>query len=252
MNILILAAGRGTRLRELNKNKPKCLLEINGISLIERNLKVFLRKKLNPIIITGYQKEALNFLNITTVNNSEYYSTNMLWSLYKAIEYMNNDFLVCYSDILVNSLQVDELIQFKSGIGLLIDKDWLQYWKLRFKNPLDDAESLEVNKLGLITSIGKKVKHINEIKGQYTGFFKVAGPSRITFKNSIIDYCENKSTTSFARKAYLTDFLQYLINQDIHVREIPTYGGWVEIDSPEDIIAAKKSGRLKFLDENIK
>ena len=41
MNIIILAAGKGTRLGIHNNNKPKCLYNINGISLIERNLMIF-------------------------------------------------------------------------------------------------------------------------------------------------------------------------------------------------------------------
>ena len=52
----------------------------------------------------------------------------------------------------------------------MIDEDWLGYWKLRFKNPLDDAESLLINKLGYIENIGNKVKNIEEIQGQYIGF----------------------------------------------------------------------------------
>lgn len=252
MNILILAAGQGTRLKSLNNNKPKCLLKLNGTSLINRNLAIFKNAKLKPILITGYEKEQLHFLNIEQVFNSEYSETNMLWSLYKAVKYMNEDFMVCYGDILVNSKQVDDLKNFRDGIGLLIDKDWLKYWKLRFKNPLTDAESLEVNKRGEITAIGQKVKDINKIQGQYTGFFKVSGKKRIVFKDNLIDYCQNKKSSSFARKSFLTDFLMYLLNQGIIIKEIPTYGGWIEIDTPKDIQAAEISGRLKLLDNDLK
>jgi choline kinase len=252
MNILILAAGQGTRLKKLNYNKPKCLLKLNGKSIIKRNLTIFKNAKLNPILITGFQKEQLYFLKIKQVFNSEYSNTNMLWSLYKAIEYMNEDFMVCYGDILVNSKQVNDLKKFKDGIGLLIDKDWLKYWKLRFKNPLSDAESLEVNRKGEITDIGQKVDDITKIQGQYTGFLKISGNTRIIFKNKLIDYCQNKKSSNFARKSFLTDFLMYLVNQGIVIKEIPTYGGWIEIDSPKDVQAAEISGRLKLLDDDLK
>ena len=106
------------------------------------------------------------------IYNPEYKETNMLWSLYQASDYMNEDFIVCYSDILINSLLVKKLKSFDKGIGLIIDKDWLKYWQLRFDDPLIDAESLEVSKDGFILDIGKKVNEISKIQGQYIGFFK--------------------------------------------------------------------------------
>ena len=41
--------------------------------------------------------------------------------------------------------QIIKLKKFKNGIGLLIDRDWLDYWKLRFSDPLKDAESLKLS-----------------------------------------------------------------------------------------------------------
>mgnify|MGYP003980195997 FL=1 len=64
MNIIILAAGRGTRLGVHNNNKPKCLFNINGLSLIERNLIIFKEAGLMPALVTGFKKEELSFLNL--------------------------------------------------------------------------------------------------------------------------------------------------------------------------------------------
>lgn len=250
MKIIILAAGKGTRLGKINKNKPKCLIEINGKSLIERNIKLFKKAKLNPIIVTGYKGEELNFLNLPTIFNSEFETTNMLWSLYKAREHMSEDFLVCYSDILVNLKQVTLLKNFKNGIGIIIDKNWLNYWKLRFQNPLVDAESLKISSDGNIIDIGRREYDLKNIQGQYIGFFKVSGEKRQTFINRLINFCENKNTEILARKAYLTDFFQILIKGLIKIKAIPTFGGWVEIDTPKDINVAKKSGRLKIIENS--
>ena len=251
MNIIILAAGRGTRLGSHNNNKPKCLFDIDGLSLIERNLVLFKEAGLNPILVTGYKKNKLDFLNLRTINNPDFLKTNMLWSLYKAVDYMDEDFIICYSDILVNKKLVEQMKNFNKGIGLIVDKDWLSYWKMRFNDPLDDAESLKISKKGNIISIGQKVNNIAEIEGQYIGFIKVSGKQRLLFKKILVDYCENVQTSSLAKKAYLTDFLQYLINKDLNIKEIPTHGGWIEIDSPSDVDAAKKSGRLSMIDKDI-
>ena len=58
MQGIILAAGMGKRLKNITKNKTKCMVEVNGISLIERMLKILDRKDLSRIVIvTGYQEE---------------------------------------------------------------------------------------------------------------------------------------------------------------------------------------------------
>ena len=60
MQGIILAAGMGKRLKNITKNKTKCMVEVNGMSLIERMLKILDRKDLSRIIIvTGYQEETL-------------------------------------------------------------------------------------------------------------------------------------------------------------------------------------------------
>ena len=191
---------------------------------------IFKEAGLIPALVTGFKKEELSFLNLPMIHNSEYLQTNMLWSLYKASDYMNEDFIVCYSDILVHTKLVEKIKVFNNGIGLIIDKDWLKYWKMRFDDPLIDAESLKVSKEGNITNIGQKVDKITEIEGQYIGFFKVSGEQRLLFKKNLIDYCENKQTKNLAKKAYLTDFIQYLIDKDITIKEIPISGDWIEIE----------------------
>ncbi|MAH89184.1 MAG: hypothetical protein CMJ06_03975 [Pelagibacterales bacterium] len=249
MKIIILAAGKGTRLGKLNNNKPKCLLKIDGSSLIERNIYFFKKANLEPIIVTGFKKEKLNFLNVPTVYNHEFETSNMLWSLYAAKEHMHEDFLVCYSDILVNINQIIQLKNFKNGIGLLIDRDWLEYWKLRFSNPLEDAESLKLSQDGQIIDIGQKEKSLSNIQGQYIGFFKISGKKRLSFIKQLKDYCENNNTRDTAKKAYLTDFFQLLIKNKFKIKAVFTNGGWVEIDNPFDIMAAHKSGRLKIIEQ---
>lgn len=60
MQAIILAAGMGRRLGELTKNNTKCMIEVNGISLIDRLLTQLSHLKLNKIIIvTGYESEKL-------------------------------------------------------------------------------------------------------------------------------------------------------------------------------------------------
>ena len=61
-NVIILAAGFGSRLLPLTKDKPKSLIEFGGKTLLERNIEIFKKHGINEItIITGYKKEKINF-----------------------------------------------------------------------------------------------------------------------------------------------------------------------------------------------
>ena len=120
MQAIILAAGMGKRLKELTKNNTKCMVEVNGITLIERTLRQLDELKLNQIIIVvGYESQKLinyiNTLNINTsiifINNDTYDKTNNIYSLYLAKDYLiKDDTLLLESDIILEDGILESLI----------------------------------------------------------------------------------------------------------------------------------------------
>ena len=90
MQGLILAAGMGKRLKELTNNNTKCMVKVNGVTMIERTLRILDKKHLSKIIIVvGYKGDNLiqyiKTLNIATpicyINNPIYNKTNNIYSL---------------------------------------------------------------------------------------------------------------------------------------------------------------------------
>ena len=211
MNVFILAAGKGTRLGDISANKPKCLTEIFGKSLINRNLTTFDSLNLNVFLITGFAAEKLKPLGVQSIHNHNFDDTNMVWSLYQAIQKLENDFIICYGDIVVSPSIVAALLEAPFDIAVASDKSWLEYWTCRFNDPLTDAESFSTNANGDLISVGQKVQSINEICGQYIGLIKVTGVARDQFKKRLQQFCEAGETREIAKKAYMTDFLQILI-----------------------------------------
>lgn len=60
MKAILLATGEGTRLRPYTLDRPKCLVEIDGKSLLDRQLDVLRAADIEPIIlIGGYHSEML-------------------------------------------------------------------------------------------------------------------------------------------------------------------------------------------------
>ena len=110
------------------------------------------------------------------IKNEKYKTTNMLYSLFKLKKFFdgNNDLIISYGDIIYKNRVLKKLINSREQLSTVIDTDWYSYWKLRMENPLDDAESLKLDKKYYITDIGKKVKNLKNIRGQYIGLTKIS------------------------------------------------------------------------------
>lgn len=132
MQAIILAAGMGKRLRELTRNNTKCMVEVNGITLIDRMLHQLERCRLSRIVIVaGYERERLmdyiGTLGIETpivfVENPVYDRTNNIYSLALAKEYLvQEDTLLFESDIIFEDAVLEALIQDPRETLALVDK----------------------------------------------------------------------------------------------------------------------------------
>ena len=132
MQGIILAAGMGSRLKNLTQKKPKCMVEVSGTTLIERALRQLDKLKLNRIVIvTGYSCETLiNFIEgfdintpIVFVNNEIYDKTNNIYSLYLAKDYLeSDDTLLLESDLIFENSILQQLVNDKRESLALVDK----------------------------------------------------------------------------------------------------------------------------------
>ena len=178
---VILAAGRGSRMRDLTAEKPKCLLPLAGRSLLHWQLTGLRAAGLEDItVVRGYHAELLTG-DFATVDNLRWESTNMVRSLLCALPTLGEgNMLVAYSDIVYKAEHVAKLSQSHEDITILYDTDWLALWSLRFSDPLSDAETFEETD-GFLRDIGRKASSLAEIKGQYMGLlrFSSAGINRV-------------------------------------------------------------------------
>ena len=101
MNAIILAAGQGKRLHPLTLTKPKCMIELFGNSLLEKQLSVFRKCGINDItVVTGYKSETIDFANVTYIENKNFMNTNMIESLFSAVDNFSDSTIVSYGDII--------------------------------------------------------------------------------------------------------------------------------------------------------
>ena len=245
MNVIILGAGEGKRLRPLTNDKPKCLVEFFGKTLLERQVSIFRKCGIKDIsVVTGYNSDLFENINLELnyINNKKFASTNMLYSLFCAEKKFSDETIVSYGDIIFQEKVLKKLINSKDNFSITIDKNWKKYWSLRFDNPITDAESLKINDEGYITEIGNEIKEITEIQGQYIGLMKFQKSAitsiKLFFKKCQKLYEEEKinilnSNVSFDN-SFMTDFLQGLIKNGEKLKSVEINNGWLEFDSIGD------------------
>ncbi len=244
MKVFILAAGRGSRLHPYTADCPKCLTELGGMTLIERQLATLRAAGIDDItIVGGYRAEMLALDNTTQAINAEWESTNMVESLFAAEAGFGDDVIVAYSDIVYEPKVINALIGAPGDISVIVDRGWQTYWEHRFDDPLSDAESLRIDDSGRITDIGNKVDDIDMIEAQYIGLMRFRGEGVLALQRARESMRANDRAWKQKRpfeKAYMTDLLMELILTGHDVVAVPIDHGWLEIDTTEDFEAANR------------
>ena len=237
MKSIILAAGKGTRLGELTFNKPKCLVKLEGTPILEYQLEIFEMCGINDItLVAGYKKNKLDYLSKEIILNLKFNSTNMLYSLYCALDKIKGDVLISYGDSVFDKSIINKMILSKNDISIASDLRWKEYWKSRYLDPLSDLETFKVNNNGFIELLGEKAFSYDQIEGQYIGLIRLNSNGSKTFSKELKYFFSKKIVNKKPFKdAYLTDFLQALIIKDIKLKAVGVSGNYIEIDTVEDL-----------------
>ena len=243
--VIIIAAGPGSRLRPLTNNKPKCLLEIKKKSLLSHQIDVFKKNKLSNInIIVGHKKEKLQKFNYKCFENKNYRKNNILNSLFSAKKIIKGSIIISYSDIIFKNRIVKKLMSAKSDISVLVDKTWKNNYKGRKLHPMSEAENVVYDKNLNIKKAGKIINK-KEANGELIGLFKLSPKGSKIFKRYYHIAKKNFTGKKFYsaktfQKAYITDFLNFLVKNKVKVKSNLVSGGWMEIDTAEDLKRAER------------
>lgn len=230
MNLIVLAAGRGNRMGVMTKDKPKILLNLDGMTLLERQHKsikeccVFDR----VIYVIGYMAEAieeklakLNFSDVVTVFNPFYDVSNNLISLWFAKYYMETDFAITNGDNLFEQDILRDISFNRDGIYLAVNK----------KEKYDNDDMKVIVKDDMVRMVSKL---IDESHANYesVGLSVISGKKyRDIFLNTIERAVRSKD---YLDKFWLEAF-NLMANNNVPVKPHLIKGKWQEFDYHRDI-----------------
>lgn len=237
---IILAAGRGSRMRNLTEERPKCMVELAGKPLLHWQLGALRRAGINSILVVrGYLAGRIQASAATgafaTAENPRWEQTNMLSTLLCADEFARKSFalgverlIVSYSDIVYHWGHVGSLLSCPNDIAITYDTEWEALWTLRFGDPLLDAETFR-QEHGLLREIGGKPGSLADIHGQYMGLLSFSQ----TGWHMMTQLCAELGEV--VDKTDMTGFLRLLLSRAIEVGAVPVAGKWCEADSGADL-----------------
>ena len=249
---LIIAAGLGSRLKKHTENLPKCMLDFGGKTLLQRQLDAYKKNSITDIsVIRGYKKEKIKYKGLKYFENTDYKNNNILNSIFYAEDFINGNIIISYSDILFDSTVVKRLLKSNHDISVVVDIDWRGYYVGRKDHPISEAENVIFNSNNEVEKIGKINTGTEEVHGEFIGMIKLTDRGTQIFKEHFhrlkkIYWNKPFQRAKIFQKAYLTDFIQELVDIGIKVHCVIIESGWKEIDTVEDYKKALIGFKKKF------
>ena len=245
MNAIIIASGSGKRISGDVKGLPKSLLTVNGKPIIAYQIQALKQAGIEDVIvITNTDDEKFGIENVRYVKDYSHNEHDILGSLMEAKDFLKNDVLVLYSDIIFESKILRQVLDSKGDISIAIDMTWEKMYEGRTEHPKSEAENVQLSKAKKIIKIKKNIKNENNDVGEFLGIMKFSpygsGVFVKQYEELIKTHVGTFQQAPSVLKAYLTDMIQELIDSQIDVEPVIISGKWCEIDTNQDLERAQK------------
>ncbi|PYR94686.1 MAG: phosphocholine cytidylyltransferase family protein [Acidobacteria bacterium] len=226
MRGIILAAGKGSRLNGTAADKPKCLVEAGGLTLIERQMQILERAGLDDLtLVVGCGADRVRSLcgsGVTYVENTRFAETNSLYSLWMARALLYDGFVVLNCDVLFHPVLLTDLLTSLHQDALLIA------YREAHHPPFGEEEMKVKVRCGRVVDMSKTMDP-SEADGENLGIVKFS-PAGAALLVEIMDrLVAAGELRAWAPRAF-REFAQVRSLHAVGTRGLP----WIEIDFPED------------------
>jgi choline kinase len=212
--------------------RPKCLVELDGRPLLDRQLAALRAGGARDIgIVRGYRKDMLERPALTCFDNDRWSETNMVMSLACAAKWLRAEpVIVSYADIFYRGDLIRGLAAAPGELVISYDRRWRELWTRRFADPLSDAETFRIDASGRLMEIGGKTANIDDIQGQYMGLLKFTPPAW-----AAIEQLLSSLEPAVRDRLDMTGLIRRLLAAGVTISTCATDGQWGEIDNAGDV-----------------
>ena len=233
MKAIVLAAGVGKRFKEVTAHRPKCLIDIQGKTLLERTLAALGVAGISQaVVVTGYRGEMITQqigstcgrVQVKYVRNPQYEKGPIL-SLLSARDEFDDDILIMDADVLFPIAMIDRLIHSPHANCFLLDGS--------AKNT--GEEQMLLTRDGRVVNIVRGGSGDFDVIGESVGFLKVSR-SDAPFLRAILDELVAQGRDAIEHEEAYPVFLSQRVVGFERVDDLP----WTEIDFPEDLQRAAR------------
>lgn len=226
MRAIILAAGKGSRLNGTAGESPKCLVQLGGMSLIERQIQVLRDAGIDDIaIVVGCQAERVRRAcgnHITYIENTRYAQTNSLYSLWMARPLLYEAFVVLNCDVVFHPALLTDLLASRHENALLLG------YREASAPPYGDEEMKVKVQGGRVVDMSKEMDPA-EADGENLGIVKFGARGAAALVDIMDALVGEGRLRDWAPRAFAAFARRHPLYA-IGTRGLP----WIEIDFPED------------------
>jgi len=239
VSAIILAATRGSELRELTQDKPKTMIKIGGEALLARMVKQFKKIGINKsVVIAGYKAESINISGIEIRINENYEIGGELMSLTCAKKDFDNDMVITYGDLLFREHILRDLLEVNGEIVIIVDSasenpNITGSPDVAFCNNSDDRSPFMQNIILKELSSKNKINDATP-SGHWIGMMRVRQEGRKWIETAI----EELQSSSNFNELTIPDLLNHIIAKGKTVNVHYINGHWLDVNSINDIGAA--------------
>jgi len=225
MRAIILAAGRGGRLRGVAGDRPKCLARIGARTLVERQLQALRGCGVNDItVVAGYHVTDVRAIcgpGVDIVHNARYAATNSLYSLWLARDLLAGGFVVLNADVLFHPQLLADLLTSRYDDALLM--------AARSEDDSFSEEEMKVQvRRGCVVDIDKHMP-VSQADGENIGIVKFGSEGAAV----MVDVLNEIVAAGGVREWLPRAFAVFVERRPLHVIDSRGFP-WIEIDFPED------------------
>ncbi|MCW5830395.1 MAG: phosphocholine cytidylyltransferase family protein [Deltaproteobacteria bacterium] len=244
MRAIILAAGQGTRLLPHTERTPKCLLDLNGTTVLEHQIRNCRRAGISDtVVVTGFQwqlveayvsrwrQNGLARMRIETAYNPFFSTTNNLISLWSAQKYMDEDFI---------TINGDNVFDWRILQRLKETNKYPIHVTTAHKDAYDEDDMKVLLDGDRIQAINKGIP-LDQADGESIGIMKFTGEGRERLKATLEDMVRGQS----AATDWYTRAIEWIARRGYPVGICPIGDlKWAEIDFPQDLARVRENSSL--------